>query len=81
MNKFEVKQIQCPNCKSYKTNDRKLIWIISGVFLTIISIPLLPFIIGIPFLIWGIIWLLAGFGLKKEIRIKCQHCKFEFPKP
>ncbi len=65
-----MKQIQCPNCESYKTVTFRSGYLFLGFFC-------LFFIITIPFSI--VFWILAF--TPKKYKYTCLSCKYKFNDP
>ena len=68
---------QCPNCKSYKTIAPFYAFGIGGIVVAILALPWVIVIIGIPFVIAGVILSIAGFTRSKNLR-SCNKCKYEW---
>ena len=75
-------QIQCPNCKTYKTINKRARQFNAGLFSIFIATPISAvFIITIfltpIFLLVGVVILFSGFFVSRKIWI-CRNCKNEF---
>lgn len=71
--------MQCENCQSYNGHRTGNIWFFGGIVFTILSIPWVFILIGIPFFIVGILLTLAGVGRKFMMGNpwQCKDCKWE----
>jgi transposase-like protein len=65
----------CPNCSSFKLKSGKDLFR-GGIVFTILAIPWCVILIGIPFLIAGIVVTSNGKRLGKN-GYKCDNCKWE----
>lgn len=69
-------QIQCPNCHGFKVNKisgRHLLLAFGGSSI-FVGLFLAVFIIGIPFLVLGIMLLLTGAFVKDSGKRRCTAC-------
>jgi hypothetical protein len=66
---------QCPNCGSYKVWRRGKAWLWGGIVFAALSVPWVFALIGIPFLIAGLILALAGYGeVSNGNPLRCRAC-------
>jgi hypothetical protein len=66
---------QCPNCSSYKVWKRGMWWTAGGLFFVALSLPWVLILIGIPFLIAGAAWALAGIlEVAQGNPRRCREC-------
>jgi hypothetical protein len=76
----EAKQTQCPHCHSYKVVpvSPKKILLIGGFFLLALGGLLSIFIIGIPFIILGLLLMIISMFAKENGKKTCKSCGFNF---
>jgi len=76
----EGKQIQCPHCYSYKVipGSPKKLLLLGGFFSFAIGGLLLIFMIGIPFIVLGILLMIMSLFAKEDGKKTCKSCGFSF---
>jgi hypothetical protein len=70
-------QMQCPHCLSYRTEDRRRMFIGLGVFFAIGSIPFTWLILPIFVFVIGLGMIVYGLIIRSE-RIFCRSCGTRF---
>jgi hypothetical protein len=76
----DAKQTQCPHCHSYKVvpvSPKKLL-LLGGFVLLAIGGLLAIFIIGIPFIILGLLLMIISMFAKENDKKTCKSCGFNF---
>lgn len=68
---------QCPNCKSFKTISPFYAYGIGGLVLAVLALPWIIIIIGIPFVLAGIILSIVGFTKPRNLS-SYNHCKYQW---
>ena len=76
----KVKQIQCPHCSSYKviSLSPKKLFLIGGFVSMAIGGMLAIFIIGIPFIILGPVFMFISLFAKEDGKKTCKSCGYTF---
>lgn len=66
---------QCLNCGSFKVWKRGSVYLWGGIVFAVLSLPWVLILIGIPFLLAGLLLALAGFAeMRQGNPLRCRQC-------
>ena len=80
------KQVQCPQCKSFKTQSisvRSRVGLVGVIFIfagLVWAITIVGLVFTIPFLAIGVPILVVSFFIRETGEMKCKACEYRFNK-